>query len=73
MFVLIGPPDAEDRLKHLERERKRIEREYEELQKRFEKGAIGKEEYEKRKHDLEREFVEVMDRIAQYKAFSGGM
>lgn len=70
LFTLIGPPDSEERLKRLEKEKERLEKEYEELQKKFEEGKISKEEYEKRKHDIEREFVEVMDRIVQYKAFS---
>ncbi|MGQ9478859.1 MAG: SHOCT domain-containing protein [Thermoproteota archaeon] len=72
MLGLIGPPDTKDRLKQLEKEKERLEREYEDLQKRFERGEISREEYENRKHDIEREFVEVMDRIAQYKAFSSG-
>ncbi|MBO3769649.1 MAG: SHOCT domain-containing protein [Thermoproteota archaeon] len=72
MVLLIGPPDAKDRLKSLEKEKERLEKEYEELQKKYERGEISKEEYERRKHDIEREFVEVMDRITQYKAFTSG-
>ncbi|MBO3839781.1 MAG: hypothetical protein QXN75_05675 [Thermoproteota archaeon] len=72
MVFLIGPPDAGERLKRLEKEKERLEKEYEELQKKYERGDMSKEEYEKRKYEIEREFVEVMDRIAQYKAFSSG-
>jgi uncharacterized membrane protein len=57
--------------KRLLEEKKNIETRFEELQEVFRKGKICEEEYSKRKYDLEREFVEVMDRLAQMKFISG--
>ena len=66
-------PD-EDPFKYLEKLKKRkeeLERELEELVKMREKGEISEEEYEKRRRAIEREFVEIMDRLVQMRYITG--
>ncbi len=60
-------PDAEEELRRLLKEKERIEREFEELLKLRREGTISEEEFSERKYRLEREFVEVMDRIVQLR------
>ena len=65
-------PDIEQEKDRLVSEKKRLENEFDLLQKRRDSGEVTDEDYEKRKHDIEREFVEVMDRLAQVSYLTGG-
>ncbi len=65
---------GEDPFKYLEKLKKRkeeLERELEELVKMRERGEISEEEYEKRRRAIEREFVEIMDRLVQMRYITG--
>ncbi|RLF25142.1 MAG: hypothetical protein DRN15_00335 [Thermoprotei archaeon] len=70
----MGLADIEDMRKYYEKLKKRkveIEKEFEELIKRRKRGEISEEEYEERKRKLEREYVEIMDRIVQMRYLIG--
>ncbi|MEM0023160.1 MAG: hypothetical protein QW407_00235 [Thermofilaceae archaeon] len=64
--------DPRDALKALEKRRAELEKELESLIKRRERGEIGEEQFEELRVKLEREFIEVMDRIAQLRFIVGG-
>ncbi|MHA1144918.1 MAG: hypothetical protein ACTSRW_09300 [Candidatus Helarchaeota archaeon] len=58
--------------KSLNKRKKELVKEIKLLEKK--KTAIKNEEYEKKRHDLERELVEVCDRLVQYGfVLKGGM
>ena len=52
-------------LEYYKKRRKELEEEMEYLHDLREKGKISEEEFEERKKKIEREFIEVMDRITQ--------
>ncbi len=58
-------------VKKLKQRKKEIESEYARLTNMWKRGKISNEEYEQRKRKLEREYVEVMDRLAQMRYFTG--
>jgi len=63
-----------DPFKYAEKLKKRgkeLEKEMEALQKKFQKGEIGREEYEFKRKAIEREFIEVMDRLVQMRYVTG--
>jgi len=62
---MITPPGVEDEKRRLLDEKKRTEDEYETLRARHERGEISDDEFASRQHELERQFVEIMDKIAQ--------
>ena len=64
--------DPREALRALEKRRKELEDELEELIKRRDRGEIGEEEFNERKLKLEREFIEIMDRLAQLRFIVGG-
>lgn len=53
--------------KNLNRKKDKLVQEIKKLNKDFEQNKISREDYEKNKHKLERELVEVMDYLVQYK------
>jgi len=65
-----SPKDA---LKVLKKRKQELEKEFEKIRKKVEKGELTKEEYEDRRKKLEREYVEVMDRIVQMSYISSQM
>lgn len=58
-------------VKKLKKRKKELEEELEKLIKMRERGEISEEEYEKRKKMIEREFVEIMDRLVQMRYITG--
>jgi|YelNatPaOPRAMG01_1025707.scaffolds.fasta_scaffold11101_6 hypothetical protein len=70
-FDMYRPPGVEDELKRLLSEKKQIEERFEALQKLFQSGKISEQEYNERRRSIEREFVEVMDRLAQIRFIAG--
>jgi len=57
----------EKAFKALMRRKKEIEKELGKLNGLKEEGRISEEEYEERRKNLEREFVEIMDRLVQIR------
>ena len=68
---MTGPLGVEDEKRRLLDEKKRTEDEYETLRARHERGEIPDDEFTSRQHELERQFVEIMDRIAQMSYLLG--
>jgi CRISPR/Cas system-associated protein Cas5 (RAMP superfamily) len=61
------------KLKELEKRRDQLLEELRNLKRRYEKKELSKEEYEIKRHGVEREIVEVMDRMVQIQfLLSGG-
>ncbi|MBS7609775.1 hypothetical protein KEJ19_04295 [Candidatus Bathyarchaeota archaeon] len=60
------------RLKELEKRRDELLKELKELKRRFENKELSHEEYEIKRHGIEREIVEVMDRLVQIQFLLGG-
>ncbi|MCD6510312.1 MAG: hypothetical protein J7L11_08015 [Thermoprotei archaeon] len=58
-------------VKSLKQRKKDIENRFMELLNLKKNGKISDEEYEERRKKLEREYVEVMDRLAQMRYFTG--
>lgn len=63
--------DAQEYLKELLRKKEELEKEMEILNKKKNKKRITDEEYQKEKKKIEREFIEVMDRLAQMRYIVG--
>ena len=67
--------EIESGIKGLERRKKELEDEHESLENRFKQRTISPEDYSKEKKRLEREFIEIMDKLTQYRfqrsGFSG--
>ena len=61
----------EEALKALEKRRKEIEEEILSLASKRDRGELGEEEFFERKAKLEREFIEIMDRLAQLRFIAG--
>ncbi|MCD6562316.1 MAG: hypothetical protein J7K23_00165 [Thermoproteales archaeon] len=68
---LAGYKSPEEALKKLSKRKKEIEMEFEFLHKKLEKGEIDKNVFDERKKKLEKEFIEIMDRLAQLKYITG--
>ncbi|MEM3692484.1 MAG: hypothetical protein QXI39_00470 [Candidatus Bathyarchaeia archaeon] len=60
------------KLKELEKRRDELLKELKELKRRFENKELSQEEYEVKRHGVEREIVEVMDRLVQIQFLLGG-
>jgi len=61
----------EEALKALEKRRAEIEKEMELLVSKRDSGEISEDEFLERKAGLEREFIEVMDRLTQLRFILG--
>jgi len=57
--------------KDLERRRDSLLNDLKILEKRLKAGEITESQYEKKRHEIERALVEVMDRLAQAKFLMG--
>lgn len=64
--------DPREALKALEKRRRELEDELEELIRKRDSGEIGEEEFNERRLKLEREFIEIMDRLAQLRFIVSG-
>jgi|GEM_PF-761592 len=64
--------DPKDALKALEKRQKELVKELEELIKKRERGEISEEEFNAQKVKIEREYIEVMDRLAQLRFIVSG-
>jgi HEPN domain-containing protein len=68
---MAGDKDVEREYKRLLKERDRLVDELRKLKKRYETGELDDETYNRNRYDIERQIVEVMDRIAQLKFLLG--
>jgi len=68
MFNVEG---AAGRIKDLEMQRDKLLNELKSLDEKHKKGEINDETYEKERHRIERNIVEVMDRLAQMRFLAG--
>jgi len=68
---MITPPGVEDERRRLVDEKKKTEDEYDAIRRMHDNGELSEEEFERRRHELERQFVEIMDRIAQMSYLLG--
>ena len=68
MFNVEG---AAGRIKDLEMQRDKLLDELKSLDEKHKKGEIDEETYKKERHRIERNIVEVMDRLAQMRFLSG--
>lgn len=57
--------------KNLEKQRDHLLKELKKLDEEYKKGKIDEETYKSRRHRIEREIVEVMDRLAQMNFLMG--
>lgn len=64
--------DPREALKALEKKKKELEEELERLVKRKNEGEISEEEFHECKSKIEREYIEVMDRLAQLRFIVSG-
>jgi HEPN domain-containing protein len=69
--LMAGDKDVEREYKRLLKERDRLVDELRKLKKRYETGELDDETYNRNRYDIERQIVEVMDRIAQLKFLLG--
>lgn len=65
--------EIKGRMKELERRRDDLLNEFKELEKKSESGEVSEEEYKERRHTIERELVEIMDRLIQMGFIMSGM
>lgn len=68
---MAGDKNVEREYRRLLKERDRLVDELQKLVKRYEKGELDEETYKRNRYDIERQIVEVMDRIAQLKFLLG--
>ena len=57
--------------KKLEKQRDRLVEDFKCLEAQLEKGKIDEKTYSQKRREIEREIVEVMDRLAQMRFMSG--
>jgi len=57
--------------KDLERQRDSLLKDLKSLEERHKKGEINEEQYENKRHEIERALVEVLDRLAQMRFLMG--
>ncbi len=69
--MMAGDKNVEKEYKRLLKERDRLVDELRKLKKRYEIGELDDETYNRNRYDIERQIVEVMDRIAQLKFLLG--
>jgi HEPN domain-containing protein len=68
---MAGDKNVEKEYKRLLKERDRLVDELRKLKKRYEIGELDDETYNRNRYDIERQIVEVMDRITQLKFLLG--
>ena len=62
---------ASERIKDLEKQRDNLLEELKNLDEKLKKGEIDEDTYKKERHRIERNIVEVMDRLAQMRFLAG--
>ncbi|MEM2240010.1 MAG: hypothetical protein QXL27_06860 [Candidatus Bathyarchaeia archaeon] len=68
---MAGDKNVEREYRRLLKERDRLVDELQKLKKRYESGELDEEAYKRSRYDVERQIVEVMDRITQLKFLLG--
>lgn len=63
--------NAASKAKDLKKQSDKLVEELKNLDKKFKNGLVDENEYNLKKHKIEREIVEVMDRLAQMRFLSG--
>ncbi|MEM2849426.1 MAG: hypothetical protein QXI36_04035 [Candidatus Bathyarchaeia archaeon] len=71
LLLMAGDKNVEKEYKRLLKERDRLLDELQKLKKRYESGELNEETYKRNRYDIERQIVEVMDRITQLKFLLG--
>ncbi|MBS7612122.1 hypothetical protein KEJ27_07980 [Candidatus Bathyarchaeota archaeon] len=71
LVLMAGDKNVEKEYKRLLKERDRLVDELQKLKKRYESGELNEEAYKRNRYDIERQIVEVMDRITQLKFLLG--
>lgn len=69
--MMAGDKNVEKEYRRLLKERDRLVDELQKLKKRYESGELDEEAYKRSRYDVERQIVEVMDRITQLKFLLG--
>jgi len=69
--LMAGDKNVEREYRRLLKERDRLVDELQKLKKRYESGELDEEAYKRSRYDVERQIVEVMDRITQLKFLLG--
>lgn len=69
--MMAGDKNVGKEYKRLLKERDRLLDELQKLKKRYESGELNEETYKRNRYDIERQIVEVMDRITQLKFLLG--
>ncbi|MEM1569165.1 MAG: hypothetical protein QXG56_00365 [Candidatus Bathyarchaeia archaeon] len=69
--MMAGDKNVEREYRRLLKERDRLVDELQKLKKRYESGELDEEAYKRSRYDVERQIVEVMDRITQLKFLLG--
>lgn len=65
--------EIESGIKGLERRKKELEDEFESIEKKFKEQQISQDDYAMERKRIEREFIEVMDRLTQYRFQRSGI
>jgi len=65
--------EIESGIKGLERRKKELEEEFESIERKFKEQLISQDDYTKERKRIEREFIEVMDRLTQYRFQRSGI
>jgi len=65
--------EIESGIKGLERRKKELEEEFESIERKFKEQLISQDDYAKERKRIEREFIEVMDRLTQYRFQRSGI
>jgi len=65
--------EIESGIRSLERRKKELEDEFESLERNFKEQRISGDDYMKERKRIEREFIEVMDRLTQYRFLKSGI
>lgn len=65
--------EIESGIRGLERRKKELEDEFGSLEKKFKEQQISKDDYSNERKRIEREFIEVMDRLTQYRFLNSGI
>jgi dsDNA-specific endonuclease/ATPase MutS2 len=64
--------EIESGIKNLERRKKELEEEFDTIGRKAKQGEISETDYTAERKRIEREFVEVMDRLTQYRFQGSG-
>ncbi len=68
---MFGTEGIGARTKDLEKQRDKLVEDLKKLEERLKKGEFDENTYKEKRREIEREIVEVMDRLAQMRFISG--